>query len=260
MVNTNKVANDFYNEPVLSFKNPITNRKEIQNSLIGLSGIYQWFNPITGHSYVGCTSQLDRRFMEYTICPRGKNLKNGQGQSKKFNSKLRHAFIKYGINNFIFNILKIVDLSLINVNDYSLSSVNIINSVKEKNIKSQRKAKMTLLYKFEQEYFDLSLPEYNVDKIAGGVGESSKKSSTTVFVYKSSDTSKNGLLYKFDSITEVIKQIKIHYQTLMRYINEKAVYKNKFIFSLTELNAASKTDYTNSILRVNSPDSKRKAN
>jgi hypothetical protein len=43
MTNNNKVAkaNDFYNEPVLSFEKPITNRTDIKQSLIGLSGIYQ---------------------------------------------------------------------------------------------------------------------------------------------------------------------------------------------------------------------------
>jgi hypothetical protein len=151
---------------------------------------------------------------------------------------------------------------LINVEDYSLT-VNNTNSVEGFNMITQRAAEMAFLHKFEQEYFDLCFPEYNMRKIAGGYGWASKKSSTTalwvIFFYKPSDTSKNGLLYKFDSISEVVKQLNIHHRTLMRYINEKAVYQHKFIFSLTELNASSRKDYTNSLIRVYSPDSKRKA-
>lgn len=190
--------------------------------------------------------------MEYTIS----NFENGPG--KNYNSSLWHAFMKYGIDNFFFNILKLVDLSLINVEDYSLT-VNNTNSVEGFNMITQRAAEMAFLHKFEQEYFDLCFPEYNMRKIAGGYGWASKKSSTTIFVYKPSDTSKNGLLYKFDSISEVVKQLNIHHRTLMRYINEKAVYQHKFIFSLTELDASSRKDYTNSLIRVYSPDSKRKA-
>lgn len=167
--------------------------------------------------------------------------------------------MKYGIDNFSFNILKLVDLSLINVENNSLA-LNDTNSEKELNIITQRAAERAFLHKFEQEYFDLCFPEYNMRKIAGSYGWASKKNSTTIFVYKPSDTSQNGLLYKFyDSISEVVKQLNIHHRTLMRYINEKAVYQNKFIFSLTELDSSSKKDYTNSIIRVYSPNSKRKA-
>jgi hypothetical protein len=129
------------------------------------------------------------------------------------------------------------------------------------NIITQRKAEMAFLHKIEQEYFDLCFPEYNMRKIAGSYGWASKKTqnSTTIFVYNPSDTSQNGLLYKFDSISEVVKQLNIQHRTLMRYINEKAVYQHKFIFSLTELDSSSKTDYTNSLIRIYSPNSKRKA-
>jgi hypothetical protein len=41
MADKKRVANNFYNDPVLSFENPITNRTDIKQSLIGLSGIYQ---------------------------------------------------------------------------------------------------------------------------------------------------------------------------------------------------------------------------
>jgi hypothetical protein len=166
--------------------------------------------------------------------------------------------MKYGIDNFFFHILKLVDLSLVNVEVYSFS-INNTNSAELFNKITQRAAEIAYLHRFEQEYFDLCFPEYNMRKIAGSFGWASNKSSTTVYVYKPSDTSKNGLLYKFDSITEVVKQLTIHHRTLMRYINEKAVYQHKFIFSLTELDAASKTDYTNSLVRVYSPYSKRKA-
>jgi len=158
MADKKTVANDFYNEPVLSFENPIMNRTDIKQSLIGLSGIYQWFNPVNGHSYVGSSTQLDRRFMEYTIS----NFENGPG--KIYNSSLWHAFMKYGIDNFFFNILKLVDLSLINVEDYSLA-VNHTNSVEGFNVNTQRAAEMAFLHKLEQEYFDLCFPEYNMRKI-----------------------------------------------------------------------------------------------
>jgi hypothetical protein len=41
MADKKTVANDFYNDPVLSFENPIKNRTDIKQSLIGLTGIYQ---------------------------------------------------------------------------------------------------------------------------------------------------------------------------------------------------------------------------
>jgi len=72
--------------------------------------------------------------------------------------------MKYGIDNFFFNILKLVDLSLINVEDYSLA-VNHTNSVEGFNVNTQRAAEMAFLHKLEQEYFDLCFPEYNMRKI-----------------------------------------------------------------------------------------------
>lgn len=98
-------------------------------------GVYLFLNRVNGKSYIGSSVNLRKRF-------------NLHLAGKKSNPLLQSAFLKYGVENFVFIILELVSL------------------------------KVTLL-KREQFYLDLLKPEYNILTFAGSL-KGYKHSETTI--------------------------------------------------------------------------------
>jgi len=85
--------------PVCCYKNIEKEKLRIYKENKGKSGIYQFTNKINGKIYIGSSSDLGRRFLEYfrpSVLSRG--------------MVIYKAIIKYGIYNFDYDIIKYTEL------------------------------------------------------------------------------------------------------------------------------------------------------
>jgi len=204
------------------------------------SGIYQWINNINRKSYIGSSSNLKRRFLEY-LNPNRLNRELERGESIIYK-----ALLKYGYLSFEFRILEIIEL------DTSLTT-------------DEQSLSLKLL---EQKYIDSIKPAYNILAIAGsnrghklssetrakmslakkGIKSHRKGSSHSteskilmkqnsgrkimVYVYNP----EWDLLNSFNSITECSKETHIHYLVIRRALISKKLVQNKYYFSKYLLN------------------------
>ena len=112
---------------------------KIATQLKNKSGVYQWKNTINGKSYVGSSSDLRRRFLEYL------NSKRLKRELDRGESIIYKALLKYGYLSFEFYILDIVKL------DPLLTD----------------KQQNDVLKSLEQKYIDEIKPDYNILTFAG---------------------------------------------------------------------------------------------
>jgi group I intron endonuclease len=118
-----------YLNPVKSYEDTYTCKKEIYKDNKDKSGIYRFYNKINGNFYIGSSTNLKNRFVRYFNLSYISKVRNELSISR--------ALIKYGYSNFRLDILEYCDNS--------------------KNILLER----------EQYYIDLLKPVYNIEKIAG---------------------------------------------------------------------------------------------
>lgn len=95
--------------------------KNIKN-LPEKSGIYKITNLINGHSYIGQSKNIFKRFNFHHIC----DYKNPN--SSQYNTKLYQAFRKYGIDQFQVGILELCDIS--QLDEKEIKYIKIFNTYK----------------------------------------------------------------------------------------------------------------------------------
>jgi group I intron endonuclease len=138
--NNNKINNNLA-RPLMTFNKPLTNKLDIGKVLQNKAGIYQWYNPVNGYSYIGSSANLKFRFFEYCYSMNHNRLNRTLSRG---NSIIFNTLSKNGMDSFEFRILEFIDL----------------NSNNNNNLKTE-------LLLLEQAYFDAAKPEYNILKIAG---------------------------------------------------------------------------------------------
>ena len=110
--------------PIKSYSNAEADKAQILSENQNKSAIYMWTNLINGKRYIGSAGNLTKRLTNYF------SISYLEDQSKRYNSKIYRAILKYGFQNFSLEIIlycKIEDLL-----------------IKEKH------------------YIDLLIPEYNI--------------------------------------------------------------------------------------------------
>ncbi len=115
--------------PVLSYENSDTEKKAIYQDNYKKTGIYRWTHKESGKSYVGSSLNIAQIFVKYYSVP------SLLRETKRNNSAIYRALLKYGNSGFRFNILE--------------------------------HCGPNILIEREQYYLDLLKPEYNILKIAG---------------------------------------------------------------------------------------------
>jgi len=115
--------------PVVTYSNPVIQKKAIYSENKGKSGIYLWRNKINGKIYIGSSVDLRVRLKCYFSAG------HLERQTSRYKSAIYSSLLKNGYENFRLEILKYCS--------------------PEKCIK------------WEQFYIDLLSPEYNILKIAG---------------------------------------------------------------------------------------------
>ena len=125
MINFNRIKL----EPLISYKNPLSEKYNIFKDNKNKSGIYRWTNKINNKSYIGSSVKLDRRFNLYYSTG---FLINKLWKGK---SAIYSALLKYNHSNFSLDIMEYCELNK--------------------------------LIEREQYYIDILKPEYNLCKIAG---------------------------------------------------------------------------------------------
>lgn len=111
--------------PTVSYKNVEEEKTQLIKDNKGKSGVYRWTNKINGKIYIGSSSDLGRRLSEYF---RPSKLRSS-------NMRIYNAILKYGISNFLLDIIKYVD--------------------------------QDILEEVEQSYINALKPEYNLSPTAG---------------------------------------------------------------------------------------------
>lgn len=121
----------------------MNNLKIVATELKNMKGVYQFINTINNKTYVGSSSNLGRRLLEY-LNPIRLKRELSRGESIIYKSML-----KYGYSVFEFKILE-----LINITDKKFTNLSITQQ-------------NTLLRTLEQKYIDELKPEYNILALAG---------------------------------------------------------------------------------------------
>lgn len=125
--NLSKVTTNNVN-PVIIYTNADLDKPRIIEDNRNKVGIYRWVNNINNNTYIGSSTNLSERFLDYY-------------QSRillKNKTPIHNALLKYGYSSFRLEILEYL----------------VANEKKEAILR-------------EQYYFDLLKPEYNILKIAG---------------------------------------------------------------------------------------------
>jgi len=115
--------------PIITYSNPDVYKYYIYKENAHKSGIYRWVNKINGKSYIGSSTNLNKRLSDYYCIDRYRRIRT------RGHSLISKAILKYKIFNFKLDIL-----------EYCNKDVLIAR---------------------EQYYLDLLNPEYNILKLAG---------------------------------------------------------------------------------------------
>lgn len=142
--------------PTVSYENADIQKMEILNANQRKMGIYRWTHKEYEKSYVGSAINLSRRFRSYY------SIYYILNETKKNNSKIYKALIKYGYSSFRLDILEYCDPSI--------------------------------LIKREQYYLDILKPEYNILKKAGSL-TGFKHNEATIEVIRASKLGRNFLVW-----------------------------------------------------------------
>jgi len=88
--------------PVKKYANTDLNKLEILKENKGKSGIYRWINNINGKSYIGSSTKLNARFLQYF----NTNYLLKKTVIEKGNSIIYNSILKNGYSNFTLDILE----------------------------------------------------------------------------------------------------------------------------------------------------------
>lgn len=195
-------------------------------------GVYMWKNTVNGKTYVGSSSDLRRRFLEYT------NIDRLQRELKRGESIIYRALLKYGYLSFEFILLEskeILDNDLDAGEIKKLEQYYIDNLKPDYNILAlagsnrghkmsfKTRAKMSLAKKGQVSHRKGS--KHSSDsKLLMKINSGRKK---RVFVY----TMENIFIKTYDSITECSKELKISPLVIRGAMLTNKIVQNKYVFS-----------------------------
>nr|ATI20436.1 GIY-YIG endonuclease [Juglanconis juglandina] len=118
-------------EPKIVYSNADTQKLAVLNDNKNLAGVYRWVNLLNQKSYIGSSINLSRRLRDYYT------ISFLEIESKKNNSMIYKALLKYGYSSFRLEILEHCDGEIV--------------------------------IEREQYYLNTLNPEYNILKIAGSL-------------------------------------------------------------------------------------------
>lgn len=172
MKNTLIILNEnLPSQSLIVYNNTETDKSQILSDNKGKTGIYLWTNKESGKRYVGSAVDLSRRLKDY-YSPL--NL-------KRRDTYISRALIYHGHSTFSLTILEYIDIR-------NLS-------------KDEAKA---IIFSKEQYFFDLLLPEYNTQKIAGSPLGQKRSESTRTLIRKI----KSGLTHTIETKLKISETLR----------------------------------------------------
>jgi len=220
----------------LTFKLSEISLRTVAAKLRNKKGVYMWKNTINGKTYIGSSSDLRRRFLEYS------NIERLQRELKRGESIIYKALLKYGYLSFEFIILESIDiheneseaielkkLELLYINklkpDYNI--LVLAGSNRGHKLSIETRAKMSLAKKGLTSHRKGS--KHSADsKLLMKINSGRKKA---VFVY----TTDKLFIQKYYSITECSKDLKISSIVIPGAVITNEIVQNKYIFSNKDL-------------------------
>jgi excinuclease UvrABC nuclease subunit len=191
------------------YTNILDNKSIILKENKNKSGVYKFTNTITDESYVGSSSNMAKRFYSYF------SVNYLKDKTVKHNSRIYTALLKHGYSSFNLEILEYLPLLRKYSQDY-------------RSVRLER----------EQHYIDLLKPKYNIALKAGSL-LGFKHSEETKLKFKNRHNKTgypiilinkdNNNINNYSSVRAAAKDLNISHTTLLRYINESKILKNKYI-------------------------------
>ncbi len=243
--NNNNKQNNLI-KPLLTFYKPMSNKLETGKLLNNKAGIYQWYNPINGCSYIDSSINLKNGFNEYCY---GMKSNRFNSTLTRGNSIILNALFKNGMDSFEFRILEFISSDNNDLRNKLLPEYNILKiagSNRGHKLSTETRAKMSKAKKLHYSLKPSLRKGSKVSEQTRLLMSKNNKIAKKVFVYKSTDTSELGLLHIFDSITQACASLNYYPTRFIKYINTKLILDNKYIVSWEKLTKESIVDYCKS--------------
>jgi len=200
-------------DPTVSYKNADTQKIEILKANKEKAGIYRWTHKESGKNYVGSAIDLSKRLRSYY------NLSYLYLETKKNNSLIYKAILKYGYSSFKLDILEYCDAAfIIDREQYYLDNFKFEYNT----LKIARS-----LAGFKHSTY--SINRMRIARLGKSLSESTKLklSANSQAFALTVKNNKTGEVILFTSIRKTAKFIGIHHSYLAKCLNIKKIYVGK---------------------------------
>lgn len=215
------------------FVHPISERSQIKLVTVNRSGVYLWYNKVSGKYYVGSSINLYKRLSRYYQ-------KGYLRYSTHYDLPIVRAITKYGLDNFILVILDYTDEFNIHLSEqYFIDSLLPIYNIRQvagfrsgkriikKSLSEEHKLKLSLKRGIDHHNYGIKRPLEVINLIRDNHPKTKK-----LYQYLED---KITLVAEYNSIREMQRITGITKEYVSRCIKTNKLVHNKYYFSFTRL-------------------------
>lgn len=215
------------------FVHPVSERSQIKLVTINRSGVYLWYNKVSGRYYVGSSINLYKRLSRYYQ-------KGYLEYSTHYDLPIVRAITKYGLDNFILVILDYTDESNIHTSEqYFIDSLLPIYNIRQvagfrsgkpiikKSLSEEHKLKLSLKKGINHHNFGLKRPLEVINLMRDNHPKTKK-----LYQYLEDKVT---LVAKYNSIRDMQRKTGITKEYVSKCIKANKLVHGKYYFSFTLL-------------------------
>jgi len=215
------------------FVHPVSERSQIKLVTINRSGVYLWYNKVSGRYYVGSSINLYKRLSRYYQ-------KGYLEYSTHYDLPIVRAITKYGLDNFILVILDYTDESNIHASEqYFIDSLLPIYNIRQvagfrsgkpiikKSLSEEHKLKLSLKKGINHHNFGLKRPLEVINLMRDNHPKTKK-----LYQYLEDKVT---LVAKYNSIRDMQRKTGITKEYVSKCIKANKLVHGKYYFSFTLL-------------------------
>lgn len=215
------------------FVHPVSERSQIKQVTINRSGVYLWYNKVSGKYYVGSSINLYKRLSRYYQ-------KGYLKYSTHYDLPIVRAITKYDLDNFILVILDYTDKSNIYTSEqYFIDSLLPIYNIRQvagfrsdkpiikKSLSEEHKLKLSLKKGINHHNYGIKRPPEVINLMRDNHPKTKK-----LYQYLED---KITLVAEYNSIREMQRTTGITKEYVSKCIKANKLVHNKYYFSFTKL-------------------------